>query len=401
MRPATSRVTTLIAATALAVGIAGSAAAGVGGAPARPTPEPAPAPASLPLPDRVTVAVAAPPVAAEVTVDLPTATVPPLPAVPDPNPTAVPAPATGYAPIDRPGPALAVARDALDASLRCSVDPALATREVVLLLPGTTVDPGEAYDWTYAPALDAEGIPWCQVTVPNHTDGDIQVAAEYVVDAVRRIHAASAHRVVLLGWSQGASTLPRWALRFWPDIRPMVASLVGLAPLNNRGSIVGDGPCLSGSCVPAAWQQGVGSRFMEALNSGQQTFDGIAYTAIYSRLDDVVTPDLDGALSVLPPGPNVTNVAIQDVCAADLSEHLLIIASPTAYAIALDAIEHPGEPADLRRVAVPQPCLPGTMPGVDPLELLVNEATIASNVGPRLLTGPVDAEPPLAPYVAA
>jgi hypothetical protein len=306
-----------------------------------------------------------------------------------------------YAPVDQPGPALRVARAALDASLRCPAHLAGVRHDVVLMIPGTTVDPDEAFGWNYEPALTARGIPWCTVTLPNHTDGDLQVAAEYVVDAVRTIHAATGRKVILFGWSQGASTLPRWALRWWPDIRPMVSSLVGLAPLNEKGSIVGNAPCLSGSCFPAAWQQSVGSHFMAALNSGRRTFPGIAYTAIYSRLDDVVTPDVDGSLSKLPPGPNVTNVAIQDVCPTDLSEHLLIPASPTAFAIAMDAFAHPGRPADLHRIKLHQPCLPGGLPGLSGIALLTEEARIVANVGPRLLMGDVPAEPPLACYVTA
>jgi hypothetical protein len=306
-----------------------------------------------------------------------------------------------YAPIDQPGPPLQVPRTALDASLRCAQPLAGVTRDVVLMIPGTTVDPDEAYSWNYELAFRAQHIPYCTVTVPNHTDDDIQVAAEYVVDAVRRIHAASGRQVVLFGWSQGASTLPRWALRWWPDIRPMTASLVGLAPLNNRGSLVASALCLGGSCIPAGWQQAIGSQFMAALNSGAQTFAGIAYTVIYSRVDDVVTPDVDGALSLLPAGPNVTNVAIQDLCPLDLSDHLLMPASPTAYAVAINAIEHPGQPADLGRIHLRQPCLPGTMPYVNPFSLLLHEAQIAANVGPRVLTGMVDHEPALACYVTA
>jgi len=316
-------------------------------------------------------------------------------------PSASTAASPGYAPIDQPGPALSVPRTALDASLRCPARLNAVQRDVVLMIPGTTVDPDEAFGWNYEQALAAESIPFCTVTVPNHTDGDIQVAAQYVVDAVRTISATTGRQVVLFGWSQGASTLPRWALRFWPDIRPMVASLVGLAPLNNRGSIVANAICLGGSCIPAGWQQAVGSHFMAALNSGAQTFPGIAYTAIYSRVDDVVTPDIDGALSKLPPGPNVTNVAIQDVCPTDLSDHLAIPASPTAYAIALDAFRHPGQPADLRRVHVAKPCLPGTMPHVSPMAFVLNELSIGANVGPRLFIGQTKHEPPLACYVTA
>lgn len=307
-----------------------------------------------------------------------------------------------YAPVDAPGPALSVPAAKLDAATRCPVLKGLS-RDVVLLIPGTTVDPGESFDWNYVPALDAAGVPHCDVTLPNHTDDDIQVAAEYVVAAIRRIHAESGRKVVLLGWSQGASTLPRWALRFWPDVRPMVSALVGLAPLNNVGSAVANGACSIGRCVPAAWQQARGSRFMAALNSGQQTFPGIAYTVIFSRTDEVVTPNVDGSLSVLPASPLVTNTAVQDVCPTDLSEHLGIIASPGAYALARAAIAHPDRPATLEeaRAAAPALCLPGLMPGVSPSDFATQEARIGANVGPRLFTGQVDREPPLACYVTA
>jgi triacylglycerol esterase/lipase EstA (alpha/beta hydrolase family) len=311
------------------------------------------------------------------------------------------APAAAYAPVDQPGPPLDVPAQQLDAALHCASPLRSVTRDVVLMIPGTIVDPDQAYGWNYEVAFRALGIPFCTVTVPNHTDGDIQVAAEYVVAAVRTIHAATGRQVELFGWSQGASGLPRWALRFWPDVRPLVASLVGLAPLNNIGTVVANAACAAGSCIPAAWQQAVGSHFMAALNSGQETFSGIAYTAIYTRIDDVVTPNVNGALSKLPPGPNVLNVAIQDVCPSDVSDHLAIVASPTAYAIAIDALQHPGQVANLARANVPRICLPGTMPYVSPLAFAAGEAGIAGPIPARLLEGEVSAEPPLRCYATA
>jgi hypothetical protein len=309
--------------------------------------------------------------------------------------------AVTYAPINQPGPPLDVPTAVLNESLTCTSGLSAAPRDPVLLIPGTTVDPSEAYSWNYEKAFAAQGIPYCAVTVPNHTDGDIQIAAEYVVHAVRYMHATSHHQVVMFGWSQGASTLPRWALRFWPDIRPMVASLVGLAPLNYTGSIVANAACAGGSCDPAIWQQAVGSQFMAALDSDQVTFPNIAYTVIYTRNDDVVTPDVTGALSVLPAGPNVTNVAIQSICPTDDSDHLTLVASPAAYAVAINAIDHPGHPADLAEVHASQPCLPGTEPGVDPSDFVGEEAHIIADVGPRLLEGMVEHEPPLKCYVTA
>jgi hypothetical protein len=304
-----------------------------------------------------------------------------------------------YAPLDQPGPKLSVPRAQLDRSLRCPGALGKAGRPVVLLVPPTVFDPPDAYGWNYEPALDQAGIPWCAVTVPNHTDGDIQVAAEYVVHAIRVVRRRSHHRVILFGWSQGASTLPRWALRFWPDARRKVISQVGIAPLHNRGSIVATGACAVGSCVPAAWQQAVGSQFMAALNSRAQVFANIAYTALYTRYDDVVTPDLDGALSQLPPGPNTTTIALQDVCPTDASEHLTIPASNTAWALALDAFQHPGQPASVKRIDTAKVCADRTMPGADDSTYALEEAHIATLVGPHLLEGQVGAEPKLAPYV--
>jgi hypothetical protein len=306
-----------------------------------------------------------------------------------------------YAPVSQPGPKLSVPARALKRSLRCPAGLARAGRPVVLMVPPTVFDPPDAYGWNYEPALDQVDIPWCEVTVPNHTDGDIQVAAEYVVHAIRRIRKRSHHRVILFGWSQGGSTLPRWALRWWPDARRKVVSQVGIAPLHNRGSVVANGACASGRCVPAAWQQAVGSDFMPALNSRQQVFPSIAYTALYTRYDDVVTPDYDGALSQLPEGPNTVTIALQDVCPTDVSEHLTIPASNTGWALALDAFLHPGQPASVDRIDTAKVCADPTIPGVNDAEYVQRIAQVTSLVGPHLMQGQVDAEPPLACYVTA
>jgi hypothetical protein len=312
---------------------------------------------------------------------------------------AAPAAAADYAPVDQPGPKLSVKPPLLARSLRCPQALRKAGRPVVLMVPPTIFDPPDAYGWNYEPALDQVGIPWCEVTVPNHTDGDIQIAGEYVVHAIRVIRKRSHHRVILFGWSQGGSTLPRWALRWWPDARRKVVSQVGIAPLHNRGSVVANGPCVGGTCIPAAWQQSVGSAFMAALNSRAQVFDGIAYTALYTRYDDVVTPDYDGALSQLPEQPNTVTIALQDVCPSDTSEHLTIPASNTAWALALDAFEHPRRPASVDTVDTAKVCADPTMPGVNDSEYAQRLAQIVSLVGPHLQEGQVDAEPPLARYV--
>ena len=233
--------------------------------------------------------------------------------------------------LNDPSPALSVPTRSLDTALWCSPDSQHPTRDVILVIPPTLYDPNEAYGWNYLPAFAARQWPYCTVTVPAHGDGDIQVAAEYVVTAIRFLHAYTGRPVELLGWSQGGSTLPRWALRWWPDIRPMVASLVSLAPVDEYGTT---DPLIksvcSYECFPAAWQQtqrldGASSHFMTALNSGQQTFPGIAYTDIWSATDEVAGWNFGPQkVSPLPAAPNVLNVSTQAICPVQVVEHLTI-----------------------------------------------------------------------------
>ncbi len=79
------------------------------------------------------------------------------------------------------------------------------------------------------------------------------------------MNAVSGQKVDVLGHSQGGM-VPRWALRFWPDTRPMVDDLVGMAPSNHGTDTAGT--CSAGSgCAQAFWQQRAGSEFIKALNS--------------------------------------------------------------------------------------------------------------------------------------
>ncbi len=317
-----------------------------------------------------------------------------------------PAGAGGYAPVDQPGPPLSVPAATLDAAITCHQDPARASRDIILMVPPTVFDPSEAYGWNYQLAFQARGWPYCTVTFPDHSDGDVQVNGQYVVNAVRRLSAQSGRQVVLFGWSQGASTAPRWALRWWPDIRPMVASLVGLAPDNEGGSDTVETACTI-ECIPAAWQEvkridGQPSHFMAALDSIQQTFAGIAYTDIYSLTDEVaglnIGPD---PVSPLPAAANVLNVADQQICPLQPVEHLDVVAMSAPYAVAMAALEHPGQLPNLATIDREAVCSQLFMPYVTPLSFLSNEAFFASVLPARLTTGMITSEPPLACYVTA
>lgn len=305
-----------------------------------------------------------------------------------------------YAPPNRPGPALSVPASKLAAALNCTGTLRGASHEPVLLVPGTSLNPTTDYGYGWEPALRKLGWPYCAVTLPGNAMGDIQTAGEYVVYAIRAMHAVYSGRIDIVGHSQGGM-VPRWALRFWPDTRPMVDDLVGLSP-SNHGTLDAIPACAQ-SCAPAFWQQRSDAAFIAALNSAQETFPGISYTDIYTNTDEVVVPNFGPAASssLTGGGGAITNVAIQTVCPADVTEHLGIgIYDNTAYQLALDALTHPG-PANPARVAATT-CLSPLMPGIDPSTFSADYAQTLASVATTVATSPrTTSEPPLACYVTA
>lgn len=314
--------------------------------------------------------------------------------------TTAQASAATYAPVNRADPPLSVSKAKLASSLRCSSSLSAGKREPVLLIPGTTLTP-EEFSWNYVPALASRGIPYCTVELPGHAMGDIQDAAEYVVNALRTMHRRSGRKVQIIGHSQGGM-IGRWALRFWPDTRAMVDDLVGLAP-SNHGTIDAQGVCAA-PCAPSIWQQRAGSTFLTALNEPYETFRGISYTSVYTHTDEVVVPNLnESGSSSLRTGPGArANIALQQICPLDTSEHLAIgTYDNVAWTLALDAITHAG-PASRTRAAAARPCGQPLMPGVSPAAFPGNFARVGTTAGQQLLTYPkVAREPALKCYVFA
>jgi hypothetical protein len=281
-------------------------------------------------------------------------------------------PTTAYAPTTQKGPALSVPGGALASSLSCSGPLSRLPRDPVLLVPGTTMDPEVGFSWNYEPALTARGYTWCAVTLPADATGDVQIAGEYVVSALRTMSRAAGRKVDVIGWSQGGM-VPRWALRFWPDTRALVDDVVGLSP-SNHGTTVADLACQS-SCTPANWQQRSVSAFTAALNSRAETFAGISYTVAYTQLDEIVVPNLGPrASSALRTGNGlISNVPLQQVCPTNTADHFAIGSyDAVGWALALDALTHAG-PAVPARVS-PAVCLQPFMPGVDPRTFATDDA---------------------------
>ncbi|HEV2981200.1 MAG TPA: hypothetical protein VGX51_07185 [Solirubrobacteraceae bacterium] len=310
-----------------------------------------------------------------------------------------------YAPIEKRGPALQVPESDLSAALRCTPSVGTNRREPIVLVPGTTLTPQENFSWNYEPALNALALPYCTIELPDKAMGDIQVAGEYVVYALRtmsRFHGHKhARKVQIIGYSQGGM-VPRWALRFWPDTRKLVDDDVGI-DASNHGTITAESSCAHEGCAPAVWQQRNTSAFTAALNSYQETFPGISYTEIYSWDDEIVVPNTseEGSSSVHTGGGAISNVAVQEVCPGHTAEHLAMGSyDPIGYALALDAITHAG-PAQKSRIASAV-CAEAFMPGVDSETFASDDATYDQEIGETFATYPhVASEPPLKCYVTA
>ena len=72
----------------------------------------------------------------------------------------------------------------------------------ILLVSGMTLNPQADFGYGWEPALRVMGWPFCTVDLPGNAMGDIQIAGEYVVYAIRTMVASSGRRVEIVGHSQ-------------------------------------------------------------------------------------------------------------------------------------------------------------------------------------------------------
>jgi pimeloyl-ACP methyl ester carboxylesterase len=288
------------------------------------------------------------------------------------------------------GPPLTEPSAALRRATNCDpADRLHSAKGVVLLVHGTATTPQESWSWGYERALRADGYALCIVRLPEYGLGSLTRAAEYVVAAARTAIRRSERRIAIIGHSQGGQ-LAVWATRFWPDVARGVRDVIALAsPLD--GTSLGNELCALRHCAALAWQSRRGSQTVAALRRAPVP-KGVATTAIATRYDEIVRPQpavnlIGGARSII----------LQDVCPNDPVEHNLILGDPLGYALALDAMTHPGpaQPQRIPRSTCQQAFIPhGDFAGAS--------AGLASIL--RFFTGLtdprrfVDSEPPLPAY---
>jgi triacylglycerol esterase/lipase EstA (alpha/beta hydrolase family) len=260
------------------------------------------------------------------------------------------------------GPSLSVPTDAIDAALHCPATFMHPEHEPVLLVHGLGATGVENWGWNYALALPAAGFDVCTVDLPGRAWNDIQVSSEYVVHAVRVISTASGKQVDVVGHSEGGLQ-PRWAVRWWRDVRERVDDIVTLGSPHHGvfDPDVVDLPCPI-PCIPGAlWQMREGSRFLTALNAGDETPDPVSYTSIWSATDELVQGmSLGKPTSVLE---GASNFMVQDLCPGRFVSHVGLATDAVTHAVVIDALTHEGPAAPSR--FDPLSCLRIDIPGLD------------------------------------
>lgn len=234
--------------------------------------------------------------------------------------------------------------------------PAKGTRPVVLV-PGTGEDAFATWSY-YAPRLKADGFcvftfNYNMMTHPNTEwavfTGDIRSSAAFLAHYVDKVRAATgAPKVDLIGHSQGGGPLPRAYIKYYGGDKA-VDHLIGLVP-SNKGTTVyglnkllGNPHTLSAQALQtfadrhnyeSAPQQLQGSPFLKALNEGGMTAPGVRYTVITTRYDDVVTPYSNAFIHE----PGVTNIVMQNICAADFTDHFGFTYDPVAFQVVVNQL---------------------------------------------------------------
>jgi triacylglycerol lipase len=242
-----------------------------------------------------------------------------------------------------------------------SCKPSEAHPRPVVLVHGTFANRDDNWQ-TYAPLLANNG--YCVFALnygqnPAYPGSDYvggmlpmeqsaQQLAEYV-DAV--LAATGAEKVDIIGHSQG-SLMPNYYVKFLGGAA-FVENYVSLAPLWHGTNVAQPSKSfalLFGREEATPYCQACGqfppdSDFMTKMREGGPAVEGVTYTNIVTRYDELVVPYWSGI------EPGMRNHVLQDVCAQDASEHGQIAASPNAARIVLNTLdpEH-AQPVQCRAV---------------------------------------------------
>ncbi|KAF9950320.1 hypothetical protein BGZ70_001420 [Mortierella alpina] len=164
-------------------------------------------------------------------------------------------------------------------------------------------------------------------------------AAQLSVYVDKVLAATNTTKVNLLGHSQG-SLMPRYYLRFLGGASKVDkyaafgtiaygTTLLGIYPFLTSLGLYDPIKKIIDPFCKSCFQFLENSPFLQNLNAGGDTVPGVSYKFIVSKFDQVVTPYTNGQLK--DKSALVQNVVLQNLCAVDLSDHVLQMADPIVF----------------------------------------------------------------------
>jgi triacylglycerol lipase len=197
-----------------------------------------------------------------------------------------------------------------------------------------------AQNWSsLAPYLQAKGYCVYALNYGLNGTGDIPTSARQLKTFVESfvLPQTGATKVDMVGHSQGGM-MPRYYINLLGGASH-VNELVGLSPSNHGTTNPLAATAIS--CT-ACRQQYYTSALIRAVNN-PETQDGVDYTVVQTRYDQVVTPYTSAFLA--PDDENVTNVLLQNACPGDLSDHVGTAYDPVAFQWVSNALSRTADPA--------------------------------------------------------
>ncbi|KAL9114867.1 MAG: hypothetical protein Q9227_001110 [Pyrenula ochraceoflavens] len=268
------------------------------------------------------------------------------------------------------------------------------SKQPVILVPGTGSYGGDTYTpnfiKTLTPTTFADPL-W--LNIPGALLDDAQVNSEYVAYAINYISAISSNKnVSVISWSQGGIDT-QWALKYWPSTRNITSDFIAISPdfhgTVNAYFICPDFPRIP--CDPSVIQQEYNSTFVATLRSNGGDSAYVPTTTVYtSNFDEIVQPQTGSLASAIlgdSRGVGVTNNELQALCTGQVGgsfyDHAAVLQSSLAYALAVDALTHPG-PGMANRLDLTSVCGQYAAPGLG-LEDTIATYSLIPRAGMNLL----------------
>ncbi|MFT4397665.1 esterase/lipase family protein [Gordonia lacunae] len=201
-------------------------------------------------------------------------------------------------------------------------------RNPVVLLHATAMN--QSANWAYlAPTLANAGycvfsLTYGQTSWSGTTGGlgNKEQSARAVSAFVGRVLTATgARQVDFVGHSQGGAIAQ--LVTQLPGRAAQVGTIVGLSASNRGYSRVG-------SITDRLPARAPGQSYWGPRHPA------ITYVNLATRYDEISTPYV---LTLMPPGPNITNTLVQDVCPASKIGHVGMAYSPTVGALVRNALD--------------------------------------------------------------